>query len=154
MVAEKLGKTKINKSDKQQKKTWRKSRIQANIADWKKVASRLDGRRKVIFELEKKDLDGMERNYKLSDVGNLQNIDMLKEKNVSRYYKDKTYEERELHYHQNLLFLRKQRQYYEERDGRSNIPNEALMFKKLQNLGTIHCQYMEILTKMLHGSPR
>ena len=68
--------------------------------------------------------------------------------------KIRQYEERELHYHQNTLFLRNQRQYYEERDDRSNIPNEALMFKKLQNLGTIHCQYMEILTKMLHGSPR
>ena len=90
MVAEKLGKTKINKSNKKQKKTWRKRRIQANIAEWKKVASRLNGRRKGIFELEKKDFDEMERNYKLIDVGNLQNIDMLKQKNVSRYYKDKT----------------------------------------------------------------
>ena len=90
MVAEKLGKTKINKSNKKQKKTWRKRRIQANIAEWKKVASRLNGRRKGIFELEKKDFDGMERNYKLIDVENLQNIDILKQKNVSRYYKDKT----------------------------------------------------------------
>ena len=35
-------------------------------------------------------LDSMERKYKLSDVKNVQVIDMLKEKNISRCYKDKT----------------------------------------------------------------
>ena len=38
----------------------------------------------------KRNLDRMERNYKLSDVKNVQVIDMLKEKNISRCYKDKT----------------------------------------------------------------
>ena len=38
----------------------------------------------------KKKLNRMERKYKLSDMLNVQVIDMLKEKNISRCYKDKT----------------------------------------------------------------
>ena len=38
----------------------------------------------------KKNLNRMERKYKLSDVLNVQVIDMLIEKNISRCYKDKT----------------------------------------------------------------
>ena len=43
------------------------------------------------------DLDRMERKYKLSDVGNVQAIDMLKEKISAGATKIKRYEERELH---------------------------------------------------------
>ena len=35
------------------------------------------------------------------------------------------YEERELHYHQNTLFTTNQKQFYQEFDGRSNIPNKT-----------------------------
>ena len=47
---------------------------------WRKNVSRLNEGRKRTFEFEKKDLDRMERKYRLSDVGNVQVIDMLKEK--------------------------------------------------------------------------
>ena len=39
--------------------------------------------------------------------------------------KIRRYEDRELHYHQNTLFATNQKQFYQERDGRSNIPNKA-----------------------------
>ena len=90
MVAEELGKMKMNKSNEKRKEPWWKRIIQTNIAEWRKDASRLNERRKGTFEFEKKDLDRMERKYKLSDVRNVQVIDMLKEKNISRCYKDKT----------------------------------------------------------------
>ena len=61
------------------------------------------------MELEKKNLDRMERKYKLSDVGNTQFIDMLKEKISAGSTKIKRYEERELHYHQNTLFAANQK---------------------------------------------
>ena len=57
-----------------------KKRIQANIAEWRKDVSALKERRKGIFKFKNKDLDRMERKYKLSDGGNVQVIDMLKEK--------------------------------------------------------------------------
>ena len=80
MVAEKLGKMKKNRTNEKQKEPWWKRRIQANIAEWSKDVSRLNERRKHTFEFEKKDLDRMERKYRLSDVGNVQVVDMLKEK--------------------------------------------------------------------------
>ena len=43
------------------------------------------------------DLDRTKRKYKLSDVGNVQAIDMLKEKISAGATKIKRYEERELH---------------------------------------------------------
>ena len=67
----------------------------------------------------------MERKYKLSDMRNVQVIDTLKEKISAVATKIKRYEERELHYHQNALFATNQKQFYQELDCRSNIPNEA-----------------------------
>ena len=80
MVAEKLGKMKKNRTNEKRKEPWWKTRIQANIAGWRKDVSRLNEKSKRTFEFEKKDLDRMERTYRLSDVGNVQVIDMLKEK--------------------------------------------------------------------------
>ena len=67
---------KKNKSNEKRKEPWSKRRIEANIAEWKKDISRVNERRKGTFEFEKKDLDRMEREYRLSDVGNLQVIDI------------------------------------------------------------------------------
>ena len=67
----------------------------------------------------------MERKYKVSDVGNAQVTDMLKEKISAGATKIRRYEEKELHYHQNTLFAMNQKQIYQELDGRSNIPKEA-----------------------------
>ena len=126
MVDEKHGKMRKNKSNKKRKEPWWKKRIQANIAEWRKDVSRLNERRKGTFEFEKKDLDIMERKYKLSDVGNVQVIDILKEKISAGATKTRRYEEMELHNHQNTLFVTNQKQFYQELDGLSNIPNEAL----------------------------
>ena len=109
MVAEKLGKMKKNKRNKKRKEPWGKRRIQANIAQWRKDISRINERRKGKFEFEKKDLNRMERKYKLSDVGNVQVIDMLKEKISAGATKIRRYVERELHYHQNTLFVTNQK---------------------------------------------
>ena len=76
VVAEKLEKRKENKSNEKRKEPWWKRKIEANIAEWRKDVSRLN----YTFEFEKKDLDRMERKYQLSDVRNVQVIDMLKEK--------------------------------------------------------------------------
>ena len=67
----------------------------------------------------------MERKYKLSDVENVQVIDMLKEKISAGATKIRQYEERGLHYPQNTFFATNQKQFYQELDGSSNIPNEA-----------------------------
>ena len=80
VAAEKLGKMKKNKSNEKRKEPLWKRRIQANIAEWRKDASILNERKKGTFEFEKEVLDRMERKYKLSDAGNVQIIDMLKEK--------------------------------------------------------------------------
>ena len=48
--------------------------------EWRKDVRRLKERRKGTFEFEKKDLNRMERKYKLSDVGNVQVINMLRKK--------------------------------------------------------------------------
>ena len=45
-----------------------------------KDVSRINERRNSSFEFEKKYLDRMKKKYNLSDVGNVQVIDMLKEK--------------------------------------------------------------------------
>ena len=68
----------------------------------------------------------MERKYKLSDVGNFQVIGILKEKISAGATKIGRYEERELHYHQNTLFATNKKQFYQELDDRSNIPNKPL----------------------------
>ena len=154
MVAEKLGKMKKNKRNKKRKEPWGKRRIQANIAQWRKDISRLNERRKGKFEFEKKDLNRMERKYKLSDVGNVQVIDMLKEKISAGATKIRRYVERELHYHQNTLFVTNQKQFFQELDGRSNIPNPVPEAQNLLNFGAIFGRYLEILTKMLLGCPK
>ena len=46
----------------------------------------------------------MERKYKLSDVGNVQVIDMLKVKISAGATKMRRYEDRELHYHRHFDF--------------------------------------------------
>ena len=94
-------------------------------AEWSKDVSRLNEKRKGTFEFEKKDLDRMERKYKLSDARNVQVIDMLEEKISVGATKIRRYEERELHYHQNPLFAMNPKQFYLELDGRSSIPNKA-----------------------------
>ena len=73
VVAEKLEKRKENKSNEKGKEPWWKRKIQENIVEWRKDFSRLND----TFEFEKKDLDRVERKYQLSDVGNVQVIDML-----------------------------------------------------------------------------
>ena len=67
----------------------------------------------------------MERKYKLSDVGNVQVIDILKEKISAGATKTRRYEARELDYLQNTLSATNQKQFYQELDSCSNIPNEA-----------------------------
>ena len=67
----------------------------------------------------------MERKYKLSDVGNVQVIDMLKVKISAGATKMRRYEDRELHYHQNTLIATNQEQFYQEFDGHSNFQNKA-----------------------------
>ena len=67
----------------------------------------------------------MERKYRLSDVGNIQVIDMLKEKISAGNTKIRRCEEWELHYHQNTLFATNQKQFYQELKVRSNILNKA-----------------------------
>ena len=96
VVGEKLGKMKKNKTNEKQRPWW-KRRIQTNIAEQRKDVSRLKERRKGTFKFEMNDLDRMERKYKLSDMGNVQAIDMLKEKISAGATKIKRYEERELH---------------------------------------------------------
>ena len=62
--------------------------------------------------------------YKLSDVRNVQFIDILKCLLISAgAAKIRQYEKLELHYHQDTLFVTNQKQLYKELDGRSNIPN-------------------------------
>ena len=104
VVAEKLGKIKKSKNNKKQKEPWWKRRIQANISEWRKDVSRLNERRKSTFKFDKKDLDRMERKYRLNDVGNVLVIDILKEKISAGAKKVRRYQGRELHYHQNTLF--------------------------------------------------
>ena len=60
LVAERLGKMKINRTNEKRKEPRWKRRIQANIAEWRKDVSRLNERRKRTFEFEKKDLDRMD----------------------------------------------------------------------------------------------
>ena len=62
---------------------------------------------------------------------------MLKEKISAGAKKIRQYEQRKLHYHQHIWFATNEKQFYEELYGRSNIPNEALMLKKLLNFGAI-----------------
>ena len=120
VAAETFGKMKKNKRNENWKEPRWKRRIQANIAEWRKDVSRLNERRKGTFAFGKKDIDIMERKYKLSDVGNVQIIDMLKEKILAGATKIRRYEKRVLHYHQNTLFATNQKL-----DGHSNNANET-----------------------------
>ena len=112
VVAEKLKKIKKSKNNEKRKEPWWKRRIQANIAGWRKDVSRLKKKRKHIFKFVKNDLDRMERKYRLSDVGNIQVIDMPKEKISAGNTKIRRCEEWELHYHLNTLFATNQKQFY------------------------------------------
>ena len=103
---------KKNRTNEKRKEPWWKRRIQANIAGWRKDVSRLKKKRKHIFKFVKNDLDRMERKYRLSDVGNIQVIDMPKEKISAGNTKIRRCEEWELHYHLNTLFATNQKQFY------------------------------------------
>ena len=96
------------------------------IAEWRKDVRRLNERRKGTFEFEKKDLDRMERKYKLSDLGNVKVIDMPKGKISAGATNVRRYEEREVHYHQNNFFATNQKQFYQELDGCSSIVYEII----------------------------
>ena len=151
VAAEKLGKMKKNKSNEKRKEPLWKRRIQANIAEWRKDASILNERKKGTFEFEKEVLDRMERKYKLSDAGNVQIIDMLKEKTSAASTEIRRYEERELLYHQNTLFATNEKQFYQELDGRSNIPNKV---PGVQETSEFWSSISSITgMKLLHGSP-
>ena len=65
-----------------------------NIAEWRKGGSRQNERKKGTFEFEQKYLDKMKRNYKLSDTGNVQVINMLKEIISSGATKIRRYEKK------------------------------------------------------------
>ena len=99
VVAKNLGKMKNNKSNEKQKEPWSwwKRRIQANFKEWRKDVTELNERWKSTLKFEKKDFDRMERKYKLSDVGNVQIIYMLKEKISAGAAKIRPYEARSLH---------------------------------------------------------
>ena len=151
MVAEKLGKMKKNKSNEKRKEPWWKRRIQANIAEWRKDVSRLKERRKGTFEFKKKDLDRMERKYKLSDVGNVRVIDMLKEKISAGATKIKRYEEITI---RTLCLQRTRNSFTRNLMVVVTFQIKVPMLKKVLNFGAIFGRYLEILTKMFHGSPR
>ena len=57
-------------------------------------------------------------------MGNVQVVDMLKKISAGAT-KIRRYEVRKLHYHQNSLFATNQKQFYQEFDGRSNIPSQV-----------------------------
>ena len=67
----------------------------------------------------------MVRKCKLSDVENVQVINVLIEKISVGATKIRRYEETELHYHQNTVIATNQKQFYQELGSRSNIPNKA-----------------------------
>ena len=85
----------------------------------------------------------------MSDVGNVQVIDMLKEKISAGATKIRRYEERELHYHhfacnnftRNLMVV-------------VTFQIKLLMLQKLLNFGAIFGPFLEILMKMVRGSSR
>ena len=76
---------------------------------------------------------------------------MLKGKKSAGATKARQHEEREL-YHQNTFFATHQKQFYQERDGRSNIPNKAPDAQEVSDFCRNLWLVLEILTKMLHGS--
>ena len=92
VVGEKVGKMKKDRTNEKRKEPWWKRRIQANTPEWRKDVSRLNECRKRTFKFEKKDLDRMERKCRLSDVGNVQVIHMLKEKISADATKVRRYE--------------------------------------------------------------
>ena len=122
VVAEKLGEMTKNKSNEKRKEPLWKKRIQENIVECWKGVNRLKERRKGTFEFEKKHLDRIERKYQLSDVGNVQVIDILKNKIWAGATKIIPYEERELHYFQNTLFATNQKQFYHQLFGWKKRP--------------------------------
>ena len=81
---------KKDKSNGNRKEAWSKTRIYGNIVELRRDVSRLNERRKDLFEFEEEEFDRTEKNYKICDMRNVQVIDMLKEKNISRCYKDNT----------------------------------------------------------------
>ena len=101
----------------------------------------------------KRKIDRMERKYKLSDVGNIQIIDMLKVKISAGAIKMRRHEDRELHYHQNTL-IATHHSFTRNLMVIVTFKIKPLMLKKLLNFRAILGQYLAILTNMLHGSPR
>ena len=80
----------------------------------------------------------MEKKYKLSDVGNMQVIDMLKGKISAGATKIRRYKERELSGHQKNLFAKnKQKQFYHNLIVVVTFQINPLMFEKFLNFGII-----------------
>ena len=65
---------------------------------------------------------------------NVQIIDLLKGKILAGATKIRRYVERELHYHQNILFATNQKQFYQELGGPNNIPNKTPDVQKASKL--------------------
>ena len=126
-VCEKLGKINSGVKKQEVKEPWWKRRIQANLIEWRKDLSRLEERRKGNFEFQRKDLERLNRKYKLNDVGNNHVIRVLKEKIDSGATKIKRYERSRLAHKQNTLFSMNQKKFYEEIDGgrRQNAAPDA-----------------------------
>ena len=111
-----------------------------------KDVSRLNERRNSSFEFEKKYLDRMEKKYNLSDVGNVQVIDMLKEK-ISAGAKKTVLRGSYINTRPSEHCLQQTRNSFTR-----NFQIKSLMLKKLLNFGATFGRYLDILTKMLHGS--
>ena len=131
-----------------------KRRIQANIAEWRKDTSRSNKRRKRTFEFEKKDLDRMERKYRLSDVGNVQVIDMLKKKYQQVLQREDDMKRGSYITIRTNCLERTRNSYTRNLMAVVTFQIKSLMLKKLLNFGTMFGGFLKILTKMLHGSPR
>lgn len=124
VVSEKLGKLRSSRGAERKKEPWWKRRVKGNILEWRKDLSRLEERRKRRFEFQQKDLDRLNRKYKLNDLGNNHVIAQLKEKIESASTKLKRFEKMNAKRQQNTLFSMNQKKFYEEIDG-GRQPNEA-----------------------------
>ena len=119
-----------------------------------KDVSRLNERRNSSFEFEKKYLDRMEKKYNLSDVGNVQVIDMLKEK-ISAGAKKTVLRGSYINTRPSEHCLQQTRNSFTRNlMAVVTFQIKSLMLKKLLNFGVTFGRYLDILTKMLHGSSR
>ena len=137
VVAENLRKMKKSNSNEKQKKHWWKRRIQENIAQWRKCVSTVNERRRGTVEFEKKDLDRMERKYKMSAVGNVQVIDILKGKISAGAKKIIQYEERELITIKTPCLQRTRSSFTRNLMVVATFQIKPLILKKLLNFGAI-----------------